>query len=33
MLLDFDFSEMKKTRLQRYVTNDIYENVHKLDLN
>lgn len=32
IVLDLNFSELKKTRTQRYLSNEIYENIHKLDL-
>jgi PAS domain S-box-containing protein len=33
IVIDFDYERMRRTRQERYVTNQIYENVHTLDLN
>jgi hypothetical protein len=33
VVMDLNFSEFRKTRQERYMCNDIYESVHKLDLN
>lgn len=33
VLLDFDFIEFKKSRANRYQSNEIYENFHRIDLN
>jgi len=33
IVIDFDYERMRRTRQERYVTNQIYENVHMLDLN
>lgn len=33
IIFDFDFEKIRRSRQERYVTNQIYENVHTIDLN
>ncbi len=33
IIVDFDFEQIRKSRQDRYVNNQIYENLHTLDLN
>ena len=33
VLVDLDFNKLRRTRQERYMTNQIYEEIHKIDLN
>lgn len=33
LIVDFNFKVFSRSRQERYITNEIYENMHKIDLN